>query len=765
MQNTGTLPELNEQDIVDALQFINADDRDTWLRMAMAVKSELGDAGFEIWDGWSRQSPQYSERDARHVWKSCKGHGKVTIGTLLYDAQQNGFKLQTGERMSQEQAEERARQREEARRQSEAEERERKREAAALAGRIWDAAEPAHTHPYLTRKGVQAYGLRVGKWPLSRKDGTHYGNAENVLLIPVRDSTGKITTLQGIFDVVPEGYKTDKTLLKNGQKSGSFHVIGQPGDGGTIALVEGYATGATVHQLTGWCVVVCFDRNNLKPVAELFRKANPGELLVICADNDSQTEGNPGVTNAKMAAAAVHARVIIPEFTEADAKNGATDFNDLLHCYGADVATRQLTAHQVPKPANDNAPAQREQVDVYTPLIDINGQGKPLATIDNLAEICRRLGIIVRYNVISKEEEVLIPGESFLLDNQANASLAWLESWCAKFRMSTGNLGGFVTYLADKNPYNPVANWIQSKPWDGTSRLQALFETVQEKQPRFLPDGRRLRDVLIQRWLLSAVDAAFNPNGVSAHGVLVFQGEQYVGKTAWFKRLAPADLNVIQDGVILKPDDRDSVKQACSFWLVELGELDSTFRKSDIAALKAFITKRQDVLRRAYARKESQFARRTVFFGSVNPREFLHDVTGNRRYWTIEVKSLDLNHGIDMQQLWAEVYQLLKAGNGYYLTGEEMDCLNAHNENFQVMDPTEERIQTKLLWTAPDNEWQWHTATEILLKVGIDRPTQSDATKAAHCIRKLNGGQFKRSNGKNLLYVPPLVTEYNARPF
>jgi putative DNA primase/helicase len=331
--------------------------------------------------------------------------------------------------------------------------------------------------------------------------------------------------------------------------------------------------------------------------------------------------------------------------------------------------------------------------------------------------------------------------------------------------MPTGNLSGLVTYLADKNPFNPVANWIQSKPWDGTNRLGQLFNTVTEKQPRFLPDGRRLRDVLILRWMLSAVDAAFNPNGVSAHGVLTFQGDQYVGKTKWFKQLAPTELNVIKDGVILKPDDRDSVKQACSFWLVELGELDSTFRKSDIAALKAFITMRTDVLRRAYARKESQYARRTVFFGSVNPKEFLHDPTGNRRYWTIEVASLNLDHGIDMQQVWAEVYHLLQQGHGYYLTPDEMEALNSSNESFQVIDPIEERIQTRLKWEAPSIDWQWFTATEVLLKVGVDRPNQSDATKAALFLRKLNGGNSRRYGGKTQLLIPPLFKEHEDAPY
>lgn len=752
------LPDLTEQDIADALNWISSDERETWVRMAMAVKSELGDAGFQLWDDWSRQSQNYREKDARHVWRSCKAHGKVSIATLLYEAQQNGYQLQSGQRMSEEQAAERARVREETRKQSEAEERRRHADAAALATRIWDSAQDCTEHPYLTRKGVPAHGLRVGTWPLYKRTGEHYDTARNVLLIPIRDAKGHVTTLQGIFDEIPYGYDTEKTYLRDGKKSGSFHVIGTPGD--TIALAEGYATAATIHALTGWCVVVCFDRTNLKPVAEQFRKANPTALLIVCADNDSQTEGNPGVADAQKAALAVNGRVIIPEF------NGArgTDFNDLAAVDPAE-AQRQLTAHQTPKPANDNRPAPRANVDIYTPLVDLSNQGKPLATIDNLQEVCERIGITIRYNVIKKDQEILIPGESFLQDNADNASFAVLESWCAKFRMPIGNLSSFVTYLADKNPFNPVANWITSKPWDGRSRLQQLFDTVTEKQPRTLPNGQRLRDVLIRRWMLSAVEAAFNPHGVSAHGVLVFQGDQYVGKTAWFKKLVPESLDVVQDGMLLKPEDKDSVKQVCSFWLVELGELDGTFKKSDISALKAWITKRQDVLRLPYARKDSRFARRTVFFGSVNPKAFLHDTTGNRRYWTIEVASLNLNHGIDMQQLWAEVYELLQQGDSYYLTGEEMDALNSHNEDFQVIDPIDERIQSRLLWDAPEIEWHWLTATEVLIKLGIDKPTQSEATKAAHCIRKMNGGIGRKANGRNLLYVPPLHSEYPQRAF
>ena len=386
--------------------------------------------------------------------------------------------------------------------------------------------------------------------------------------------------------------------------------------------------------------------------------------------------------------------------------------------------------------------------DIHSPLPDSKDNGKPIATIENLAEICRRLSVTIRYNVIAKEDEIIIPGQSFSIDNAANASLAWLQSWCSRFGLPTDKLGGYVIYLADSNPHNPVAKWITSTPWDGRSRLADLCATIET-------DGdNTMRDTLMTRWLVSAVAAAFEPDGVSAHGVLVVQGPQYLGKTKWFKSLVPSDIGVVQDGMSLRPDDRDSVKQVCGFWLVELGELDATFRKSDIAALKSFLTRKRDVLRRAYAAKDSHYPRRTVFFGSVNPREFLSDPTGNRRYWTISATAINHDHGIDMQQLWAEVYEnLYLKGASWYLTSDEMAALNGSNEEFTHIDPIDQRLQTRLDWDEPKTLWRWSTVTELLIEVGVDRPTKADLTQGGTYLAKV-GCERRIIRGQSQVKVP-----------
>jgi len=397
-----------------------------------------------------------------------------------------------------------------------------------------------------------------------------------------------------------------------------------------------------------------------------------------------------------------------------------------------------------------------QAADIHSPLPDVKGNGKPMATIENLQEVCRRLGVTIRYNVISKEEEIVIPGQGFSQDNAGNASLAWLSSWCARFGLPTDKLSDYVTYLADTNQHNPVAEWITSKPWDRKHRIPYLCATIMAVGESTDPEVSRLKNTLMRRWLLSAVAAAFEPDGVAAGGILVIQGAQYLGKTAWFKSLVPSELALTQDGMMLRPEDRDSVRQVCGFWLVELGELDATFRKADIAALKAFITRKNDVIRRAYARKESHYARRTVMFASVNDDRFLNDPTGNRRFWTIEAEAITHDHGLDMQQVWAEVYEEYQAGASWYLDGEEVAALNRHNENFMQIDPIEERISSRLEWDAKEVFWRWIRTTELLIEVGVDRPTHQDVIRGGTALKKRDCPR-KKVHGSWLIFAPPRI--------
>ena len=182
----------------------------------------------------------------------------------------------------------------------------------------WETARPeSGAHHYLRKKGVNAYGIR-----------TH--GCE--LLIPLRDNKG---ILHGLQAIEPTGGKKLRTGTK---KQGRYHLIGKPD--GMLYIAEGYSTSASVHEAVGAAVAVAFDCGNLLPVAEALRQKYPSLTLVIAADNDAFTAGNPGVTKATQAARKVNALLAVPTFK--DLASMPTDFNDLHQREGLETVRQQL---------------------------------------------------------------------------------------------------------------------------------------------------------------------------------------------------------------------------------------------------------------------------------------------------------------------------------------------------------------------------------------------------------------------------------------
>ncbi|MCH7575208.1 MAG: AAA family ATPase [Candidatus Marinimicrobia bacterium] len=195
----------------------------------------------------------------------------------------------------------------------------RQSEARELANIIWDNAEPAaDTFPYLLSKGVKSYSLR--------SDGKS-------LIAALRDSGGVLWSLQFISE---DGAKK---FLFGGKTRACYCSIGKIIK--KIYIVEGFATGATVHSITKEAVAVAFSAGNLKAVAKSLREKYPDVTIIIVGDNDVKSEGNPGRSKAFVAAAAVGGLVILPVF---EADDGGTDFNDLLSEEGPEVVRKQLSS-------------------------------------------------------------------------------------------------------------------------------------------------------------------------------------------------------------------------------------------------------------------------------------------------------------------------------------------------------------------------------------------------------------------------------------
>jgi len=316
-----------------------------------------------------------------------------------------------------------------------------------------------------------------------------------------------------------------------------------------------------------------------------------------------------------------------------------------------------------------------------------------LSTVENITHVLRQMDIVVRYNEMTKAEEILLPGRAFSTDNSANAAVAELTSICRRSNVPVVDLLPFLTLIAEKNRYHPVRDWVLSTTWDGVSRLQALCDTL-----AVAPEYEKHRNSMIKRWALSAICAAFSQDpSHSFHGTLVLQGAQGLGKTSWFLRLVSGCQGSAKGGMHLNPSSKDSQLEALKYWVVELGELDGNYRKVDINELKGWLTKGADDLRQPYQAKHSTFKRRTVFGATVNESKFLVDSTGNRRWWTIPVLSIDYRHTIDMQQFWAEVYELWNKGGEdgqWHLTKDEDAVLARLNGNHEVLKPMEELLES-----------------------------------------------------------------------
>lgn len=360
--------------VASALSYLDAGDRDLWVRMAFATKDALGEDGSDAWMNWSRTADNFHQAAADAVWKSAKAGGKTGAASLFYLARQAGWK-DDSKPVAVDSAELARRNAERTARDKQAAEEKAKAQASAAerARAIFEAGQTvigAASHSYLERKGVKAHGgLRIGDWPVIDSDTGEVGRTvSDALLVPIRDRTGKLWSLQAIFDGKVL-FGRDKDYLAGGAKAGHFFAIGKPQEqeGKKVyVLVEGYATGASLHECTGHCVLVSFDASNLLHVAAAIRERQLDAIILFAADNDQFTKRrdgapyNPGVEAATMAARAVGGFLAVPRFASLDGQ--PTDFNDLQQREGSEAVVTQIIAAIKAGPIHaDEGPAALER--------------------------------------------------------------------------------------------------------------------------------------------------------------------------------------------------------------------------------------------------------------------------------------------------------------------------------------------------------------------------------------------------------------------
>ena len=162
--------------------------------------------------------------------------------------------------------------------------------AADRASMLWSKATPAKPeHHYLVRKRIAPGNAR---------------QSGDLLVLKIEDVNGNTRSLQYIG---PDG---SKRMLSDGAKKSHFILVAGALPADLIVIAEGFATAATVAtQFPCACTVAAIDAGNLEPVAVAIRAKYPAAQIVVCADDDRLTPGNPGMTKAREAAAAVPERL------------------------------------------------------------------------------------------------------------------------------------------------------------------------------------------------------------------------------------------------------------------------------------------------------------------------------------------------------------------------------------------------------------------------------------------------------------------------
>jgi len=254
-------------------------DREQWVGVLMAVKSELGDTGFNLVDEWSSTAGNYDPQAVRDTWRSVKEDGGITGASLHFLAKQHGYDGAPLKPPTPEELAERKRRAQEA----ETERKARQEKAAKKAKKILEAAngDPA-SHPYAVKKGVPLGKLvRRGSWPQR--------GWKDALLVPIYHKTGRIVSVQAINAELDMVLGRDKDILKGGLKKGCFHPLGEIRGAQRVLIGEGLASVGAGAVATGLPGVMAIDANNLLAVGLVVRElAAPRADLIFLADDDKK---------------------------------------------------------------------------------------------------------------------------------------------------------------------------------------------------------------------------------------------------------------------------------------------------------------------------------------------------------------------------------------------------------------------------------------------------------------------------------------------
>ena len=319
--------------------------------------------------------------------------------------------------------------------------------------------------------------------------------------------------------------------------------------------------------------------------------------------------------------------------------------------------------------------AEDEDDDSWVLEMDVDGKGNYMATIHNAKMILSHDPLLkgkIRKNEFTKKYRVFgaLPWntderERDWEDNDDSGLRYYIEKvYQIKGKANIEDAWGLV---ANENRYHPVRDYLESLVWDGVPRVETLFIEFMGAE-----DNAYTRAVA--RIALTAAVARIFAPGIKYDNVVVLVGPQGCGKSTILKKLGRdwfSDTLTTMQG-------KEAYEQIQGFWIIEIGEL-AAMKRYEVETVKQFTSKSEDSYRAAYGHHVETHKRQCVFFGTTNTYDFLKDMTGNRRFFPVDVhpekavkdvwKDLDTKA---VDQIWAEAVSLFRNGEKFYMWNDDL---------------------------------------------------------------------------------------------
>lgn len=306
-------------------------------------------------------------------------------------------------------------------------------------------------------------------------------------------------------------------------------------------------------------------------------------------------------------------------------------------------------------------------------LLDVDKRGNVLPTAQNLEKIMRYDRYLkgrLKFNQFASRIEIhdnlpwrKVKGVDFWRDSDDAGLRVYIEK--VHGIVAKGKIEDAFAMEVERNAYDPLMDYVNGLSWDRVERAEKLLITYLGAQ------DTEYNRLVTRKWLTGMIARALRP-GVKFDNMLVTTGPQGIGKSTLGAKLAGRWYSDSLDDL----NSKDAYESLQGTWLVEMGEMAAT-KKSDIERVKGFISKKEDVYRAAYGRRKQYYPRRCVFYGTSNEVEFLHDKTGNRRFWPVDVGVIEIAAPVwdldneTRDQILAEAKHWYDAGEKIYLTDTE----------------------------------------------------------------------------------------------